>query len=177
MICKNNTVWFLRQKQALQALNQPLPSYIPHCQPSQPITSQRQSQRHQNNQQIISIDKTFSPAPFSTRSSLQVSTQPSQKLVDRAGLPQLTTCAKPSPTTFPTTFRCSAVARFNTPSPHAAPCAATCSMSDESTATMLEQEELSNPVPIILGVVGTIVVLFFAGARCGVVWAFVEGPA
>lgn len=42
---------------------------------------------------------------------------------------------------------------------------------------MLEQEELSNPVPIILGVVGTIVVLFFAGARCGVVWAFVEGPA
>jgi hypothetical protein len=36
-------------------------------------------------------------------------------------------------------------------------------MADESTAPLLEQEDLGNPVPIILGVIGTIVVLFFAG--------------
>jgi hypothetical protein len=35
-------------------------------------------------------------------------------------------------------------------------------MADESTAPLLEEQDLGNPVPIILGVVGTIVVLFFA---------------
>lgn len=37
-------------------------------------------------------------------------------------------------------------------------------MADDSAVPLLEeQEDLGNPVPIILGVVGTIVVLFFAG--------------
>lgn len=41
-------------------------------------------------------------------------------------------------------------------------------MAEENVAPVLEDQDLGNPVPIILGVVGTIVVLFFAGttARC-----------
>jgi hypothetical protein len=37
-------------------------------------------------------------------------------------------------------------------------------MADESTAPLLEEQQLGNPVPIILGFVGTIIVLIFAGA-------------
>jgi hypothetical protein len=41
-----------------------------------------------------------------------------------------------------------------------------CSMAEEATAALLEDQEGSNPVPIILGIVGSLVVIFFAG-RCG----------
>lgn len=112
-----------------------------------------------------------------------MSTQPSQKLVDRAGLPPAHYMRQTKLNYFSNHLSLFCCRTFQHYLSSCCSCCslccslrATCSMSDEGTATLLEQEELSNPVPIILGVVGTIVVLFFAGTG-GVVWVVVEGPA